>query len=142
MRVVLDTNVLLAALITSGTPPDRIYEAWKRRRFRLLTSEWQLAEFRRASRYPSVRPYLKPWEAGTLVNGLRARAELLDVLPIVERSPDPDDDPVLAMAVGGRADYLVTGDKSDLLFLERIEATQIVSPRSFLEVLLRRPQKH
>ena len=77
-----------------------------------------------------------------MVNGLRARAELLDVLPIVERSPDPDDDPVLAMAVGGRADYLVTGDKSDLLFLERIEATQIVSPRSFLEVLLRRPQKH
>ena len=42
MRVVLDTGILIAALITRDTPPDRIYQAWRKRRFELATSEWQL----------------------------------------------------------------------------------------------------
>ena len=42
MRVVLDTGILIAALITSGTPPDTIYRAWRKKRFELITSEWQL----------------------------------------------------------------------------------------------------
>jgi len=42
MRVVLDTGILIAALITKDTPPDRIYQAWRERHFELVTSEWQL----------------------------------------------------------------------------------------------------
>jgi len=42
MRVVLDTGILIAALITKDTPPDRIYQAWRKRRFELVTSQWQL----------------------------------------------------------------------------------------------------
>ena len=60
MRVVLDTGILIAALITRDTPPDRIYQAWRKRRFALVTSEWQLEEFRRVSRYPKLRKYLLP----------------------------------------------------------------------------------
>jgi hypothetical protein len=41
MRVVLDTGILIAALITADTPPDRIYQAWRRKRFQLITSRWQ-----------------------------------------------------------------------------------------------------
>ena len=66
MRVVLDTGILIAALITRDTPPDRIYQAWRKRRFELVTSEWQLEEFRRVSRYPKLRKYLQPIEAGNL----------------------------------------------------------------------------
>ena len=55
MRVVLDTGILIAALITRDTPPDRIYQAWRKRRFELVTSEWQLEEFRRVSHYPKLR---------------------------------------------------------------------------------------
>ncbi len=50
MRVVLDTGILIAALITRNTPPDFIYQAWRKKRFELITSEWQLSEFRRVSR--------------------------------------------------------------------------------------------
>ena len=50
MRVVLDTNVLLAALISPTGTPARIYEAWKAGRFDLLTSEEQLDEFARVTR--------------------------------------------------------------------------------------------
>ena len=52
MKVVLDTGILIAALITVDTPPDKIYQAWKKKRFELFTTEWQLEEFRRVSRYP------------------------------------------------------------------------------------------
>jgi len=49
----------------------------------------------------------------------------------VERSPDPTDDFLLALSEGGKADYLVTGDKSGLLALGRHKATRIVSAREF-----------
>ena len=135
MRAGLDTGSLLAALITSGTPPDLIYRAWRKKAFELVTSEWQLDELRRVSRYPKLRKYLKPAEAGTLVNGLRHQATVLQELPNVELSPDPDDNPILATAIAGGADYLVTGDKRDLLSLGKVEAVHIVTARAFADLL-------
>lgn len=135
MRIVLDTGVLIAALITKHTPPDRIYQAWRKKRFELITSEWQLAEFRRVSRYPKLRRYLKPSEAGNMINGLRYQAVVLSELPTLEISPDPNDNPVLAMAVAGAANYLVSGDKQDLLALKRVEKTRIVTARQLLNRL-------
>lgn len=135
MRVVLDTGILLAALITSGTSPDLIYRAWRKRAFELITSEWQLEELRRVSRYPKLRKYLKPAEAGTLVNGLRRQATVLQELPKVGLSPDPDDNPILATAIAGMADYLVTGDKRDLLSLRKVEMVQILAARAFADLL-------
>ena len=44
MRVVLDTNILVGALITKGTPPDRLYRAWLRGDIELVTSTAQIAE--------------------------------------------------------------------------------------------------
>ncbi|MFO1429234.1 MAG: putative toxin-antitoxin system toxin component, PIN family [Candidatus Competibacteraceae bacterium] len=135
MRIVLDTGILIAALITTGTPPDLIYQAWRKQRFTLITSEWQLAEFRRVSRYPKLAKFLKPVEAGEMVNSLRRQALLLEELPRLDLSPDPDDNYVLAMAVAGQADFLVTGDKRDLLALGRIQQTSILTARAFVERL-------
>ena len=135
MRVVLDTGILIAALITKDTPPDLIYQAWRKKKFELITSEWQLSEFRRVSRYPKLRKYLIPSEAGNMINGLRYQAHVLTDLPTLEVSQDPDDNPVLAMAVAGGADFLVGGDKRDLLCLKVIEKTKIVTPRKFLAEL-------
>jgi len=135
MRVVLDTGILIAALITRETPPDLIYQAWRKKKFELITSEWQLSEFRRVSRYPKLRKYLVPSEAGNMINGLRYQALVLTDLPALEISPDPDDNPVLAMAVAGEADFLVSGDKRDLLALKIIEKTKIVTARNFLTKL-------
>lgn len=133
MRVVLDTGILIAALITTDTPPALIYQAWRKKHFELITSEWQLDEFRRVSRYSKLRRFLKPAEAGHLVNSLRHQAVVLETLPTVNLSPDPDDNPVLAMAEASRAQYLVTGDKKDLLALKTIGGTHIVTARQFAE---------
>jgi len=135
MRIVLDTGILIAALITKNTPPDFIYQAWRKKKFELITSEWQLSEFRHVSRYPKLRKYLIPSEAGNMINGLRYQALVLTDLPTLEVSHDPDDNPVLAMAVAGEADFLVSGDKRDLLSLKVIEKTKIVTARNFLTEL-------
>jgi hypothetical protein len=47
LRLILDTNVLIAALITHGTPPDRLYEAWRDGWFTLITGALQIEEIRR-----------------------------------------------------------------------------------------------
>ena len=141
MRVVLDTGVLIAALITRDTPPDRIYQAWRERRFDLMTSDWQLDELRRVSRYPRLRRFLSPAAAGRMVNGLRTHAVVLKDLPRVDASPDPDDNPVLAMAVASDAHYVVSSDKRDVLSLKAMGTAHIVSARRFIELLERRNRR-
>ena len=61
-------------------------------------------------------------------------AEIIEPLPRVLRSPDPEDNFLLALAQAGKADYLVTGDKSGLLSLVRHEGTRIISARDFAEL--------
>jgi predicted nucleic acid-binding protein len=51
---------------------------------------------------------------------------------LIERSPDPTDDFLLALSEAGKADYLVTGDKTGLLALARHQATRIISARDFM----------
>jgi uncharacterized protein len=139
MRVVLDTNLLISALMSQSSPPAQLVDAWLAGRFTLVSSREQLAEFRRASRYPHVAPYIAAPEAGTLVNAIRALAVLPERLPVVNVAADPEDDYVLAMAKAGRADYLATGDRrSGLLSLGQSGRTRIVTAAQLLAVLNRR----
>lgn len=132
MRVVLDTNLLIATLISADGAPAYAYDLWREGRYTLLTSDWQLGELRRVSRYRKLRPILTPAAVGTLVNGLRRRAEVLTQLPTFDLARDPDDNFILAAAVAGKADYLVTGDKKDLIPLVRVAGVRIVKVGAFL----------
>jgi len=121
MRVVLDTNVLISALLIETSLPAQLITQWRRGRFDLLTADLQLEELMRVTRYPKISARLKPSLAGRLINNLRELAVLIESLPSVEVSPDPDDNY-----------YLVTGDKPHLLALARYEGTKIVSVRDFI----------
>ena len=101
MRVILDTKILCSALITPDGPSDRLYRAWREGRLELLTSEEQLDEFRRLTRYPRLRHYIEPSAAGTMCNELRELATFVGPLPLVERSRDPADHFLLSMAQAG-----------------------------------------
>lgn len=135
MRVILDTNVLLSALIRVDSKPYKLVRAWLDGRFELVSSEAQLEELRRVSRYEQVRRHFEPAEIGWLVNRIRERAVVLDRLPKVDVADDPGDNFLLAMAASSRAQYLVTGDKSDLLALERHGKTQLVSVQQLVSTL-------
>jgi putative PIN family toxin of toxin-antitoxin system len=131
MRVVIDTNVLISALIAPAGKPAAIVDAWLEGKFTLLTCAAHVDELRATLHKPRVAELIKPYRAGRLVNQVKKLAEDVAPLPRVERSPDPTDDFLLAMSEGGQADYLVTGDKSGLLVLGRHKATRIVSAREF-----------
>ncbi len=137
MRVVLDTNILLSALMVRGTPPDRLYEEWRHGRFELVSTDRQIEELRQVVRRPFFQARLKASEVGRMVNDLRRLAVMIDTLPSVSRSSDPADDYLLALCEAARADYLVTGDKSHLLALKSHRGTRIVSARTLANKLQR-----
>ena len=136
MRVILDTNILLSALISPHGRPDEIYRAWRAGRFHLVTSVTQLDELRRASRYPRLKAALQPHLVGAKINNLQ-RAIVLDELQGGIEAADPNDAFLLAMAIAGDADYLVTGDvRAGLLQRGNIGRTRIVTPAAFCGLAL------
>jgi uncharacterized protein len=135
MRVVLDTNVLLSALLLQQSTAAQLVTAWRRGAFELLTCELQLQEIRAVTRRDHIRTLIRPAMAGELVNQLRAMAQWIDNLPPVSRSPDPFDNFLLAMAQAGNADVLVSGDKRGVLALQSHGACQIISLRQFVDSL-------
>jgi uncharacterized protein len=118
-------------LISPVGHPAAIYDAWEDRKFELLTCVEQLDELRATLRKPRVAALIKPHKAGRLVNQIKKLAEVVGPLPRVKRSVDPNDDFLLALSEAGKANFLVTGDKSGLLALEHHKATKIISPTSF-----------
>ena len=132
MRVIIDTNILVSALLVGTTLPKRLVVLWRDRRFELVTSAQQVDELMRVSRYQRIRDRISTSEAGGLINGLRDTATMVTNLPSVDVCVDPFDNYLLAMAVAGSADFLVTGDKRDLVSLRLYKGTKIVTIRDFL----------
>src|SRR5271167_4439463 len=110
MRLVIDTNILISALLAGTSLPAHLIVLWREGRFDLLTSAEHLDELMRVTRYPKIRERLAPALAGRLINELRDVAVVLENLPAVTVSADPYDNYLLAMTAAGAADFLVTGD--------------------------------
>jgi uncharacterized protein len=136
MRVVLDSNILFSALISPHRPPHRIYQAWRAKRFELVTCSIQLEEIRRASRYPKFSDVLKPHRVGRIVNDLQG-ALLIDGPSRDHEAADPHDAWLLDLAAAARADYLVTGDKrAGLLTRTRVGNARILTAAIFCQHVL------
>ena len=132
MRVVLDTNILVGALITKGTPPDRLYQAWLRGDIELVTSTAQIAEIADVLARPRLQKFLDADEAAIIVQNIGARALILDEPPVVNLSPDSTDNPILAAAVAGKANLIVSGDKRHMLALGTVKGIPVVTAREAL----------
>jgi uncharacterized protein len=135
MRVVLDTDILISALMIPSGNPAAIYRAWQEGQFTLLTRAEHLDELRATLPRPTIAERSKPYYAGGLVNELKGLAEVVGSLLPVERSPDPGDNFMLGLSEAGDADYLVTGDRRGLLAIQRHKNTQIISARDFAVLL-------
>ena len=135
MRVILETNVLVSALLTRRTPPSALYDYWRAGRFALISCEQQLDEIRRVCARPFFRSRLRPSKVGRLVNDIRRLALMPEPDQRAEESRDPDDNFLLDLARVGDADVLVTGDRSGLLELQRHGRTRIVTARVLADAL-------
>ncbi|RME76480.1 MAG: putative toxin-antitoxin system toxin component, PIN family [Chloroflexi bacterium] len=133
MRVVLDTNVLIAAFITQGVCSDLLEHCL--RHHTLIVSEFILAEFRRHL----VRKFkYSPGEVNEALELLMLKVKM--AVPAELENPvcrDPDDDFILGTALAGSAACIVTGDK-DLLSLKKYKEIDIISPAQFGEYEARR----
>ena len=126
MKITLDTNVLIAALIAKGACADLLEHC---ARFHdLMTSEYILQELQKNL----VKKFCQTSRDALLAVDLM-RSQMTVVAPAsveVSACRDPKDLPVLGTAVAGQGDALVTGDK-DLLVLKKFKGVRIVSPQEF-----------
>lgn len=139
VRALLDANVLISAAIRpSGVPGRILADLLAREAFELVLSHGIVAEAAEALGSAKVRRYLRdPDEAALWLADIALLADLVEDTGSVARvARDLDDDKVLAAAVEGRAEVIVSGD-DDLLSLGEYEAIAIVTPRAFLETLER-----
>jgi putative PIN family toxin of toxin-antitoxin system len=134
VRAVLDPNVLVSALLSRHGAPARIVERWLAGEFELVASEALLTELERTLAYPRLRSRVPAEEAAGFIALLRnAALSAADPENPPQRSPDPGDDDLLALAEAEQA-VLVSGDGHLLGLASRFP---IESPRGFLEVLER-----
>lgn len=137
MRILLDTNVLVSALVVKHGPSARLLDYWYQNRFVLITSSFQLRELIRVLNYPRILRRIDKTDIPAVVHRLWSRGELFDeALPISNYSADSDDNYILGAAIAGKADVAVTGDKAHLLSLVEVEGVKIITARQALDLFL------
>ncbi len=130
IRVVFDTNILISALLSVGSPPFLCLDLAKRDLIQSITCRDILDEFHEKLRtkfcYSSDR-------ATTACQDFRQYSEIINItnqLQVVEQ--DSDDDMIIECAVLGKADYIVTGDRH-LLSMQSYQNIIILKAREFLD---------
>ncbi len=133
--VVIDTNLVLSALVFAGGRLAALRAAWLTRRCIPLASKATGAELMRVLAYPKFKLSIEDREEliGDYLPYCRG-VKIPARLPKLPRCRDPDDQMFLELAAAGPADWLVTGDK-DLLVLGPEFGARIVTPEAFLERL-------
>jgi putative PIN family toxin of toxin-antitoxin system len=137
IRAVLDTNVLVGAFLRPGGYSDRILRAALDGRFRLILSQTILEEAGRVLHYPRLqRRY--PATESQIDRYLSALVSLAELTPgnleVTAVPDDPKDDMVIAAAVEGLAEYIVSGDLH-LKALVSYQGVKVVAPTKFLHMV-------
>ena len=137
MRLVLDANVLVSALISRKGAPARLLEYWQEERFDVVISPAILREVQRVLHYPKLQQRYHLSEEGIqrFLRLLRRQAigvEPSEELTVIQH--DPTDNRYLECAIAGEADIIVSGDHH-LVELGEYQGVQILTPAGFLSLL-------
>lgn len=130
VRGVLDNNVLVSAALLGGVPRqafDKLLDNGT-----VLISAPVLLELAEVLNREKFDKYVTRDERMRFMVGFLKVAEMIEINDTIAVCRDPKDDKLLELAVGGNADFLITGDK-DLLVLNPFRAIKIITPREFLD---------
>ena len=136
IRAVFDTNLLVSYLLTHRPPVATLIDHHLARDdFLLVTAPELLAELDRVLSYPKLQQYYTDADRTRFVALVMALSEIVDLPEAVPRiCRDPDDDRIIACAVVGEADVIVSGDH-DLLTLGRVGDLPVITAAQFLDML-------
>ena len=130
MRIVLDTNVLVSALLSPFGPPGEILRLITTGTVQVCHDARILSEYREVLLRP-VFPF-SPAQVESLLEQIEVDGVPVASVPLSEPLPDPDDEAFLAVALAGGAQSLVTGNLKH--YPERCrQGVRVVSPRDFVE---------
>ena len=133
MKVVLDTNVLVSALIKAGKPRDLFRKLVKDKQ--LIVSRAIIEEFLNVVEDPKVAKYASEQDVTVFLNMLGNAARVVHVKSRFKAvKEDPGDDIIVRAAYDGKADYIVSGDRH-LLALKEFKGIKILTVDKMLNVL-------
>ena len=132
IKVVLDTNILISALIFKGGL-SKLVELWKKGKIIPLFSKETFQEFKNVLQYPKFSLTEKEIRI-IITEEVLPFFEIIEVTDIVsEKCKDPDDDKFLSCAISASADFIVSGD-SDLHAIGKYKFIKIIKASDFLEI--------
>jgi uncharacterized protein len=136
LRLVLDTNTVVSALLWGGTPA-KLVDGAQNKEFELFCSLALQDELRGVLQRSKFIKHLeaRKLKVEDLLDGYKALCKLVEPLPIARTSIDPDDDEVLATALAARTHLIVSGDRKHLLILKQFAGIPIVTAAEALAVL-------
>jgi putative PIN family toxin of toxin-antitoxin system len=129
--VILDTNVVISALLVPHGLPGRVFAEIEDRRS-LLASEATLAELHEVLHRPKFDKMISDAVRKAFLKRYRDASKVIAISSSIRACRDPRDDKFLELAVDGGAEFIVSGD-ADLLALNPFSDVRIVAPRAFLE---------
>ena len=127
MRIVLDTNVIVSALLTPSGPPASVLNLVLRGSATLLIDNRILFEYDDVLRRKKFDFPMHAIDA--LIDFTKASAHFITAAPISIKLPDDDNRPFYEVAISGDADYLVTGNKSHFP-----RKPIVVTPKQLLDI--------
>ncbi|MGH7429716.1 MAG: putative toxin-antitoxin system toxin component, PIN family [Candidatus Methylomirabilaceae bacterium] len=137
LRVTPDVNILVSGTLFRRGASGEILAAWQEEKLALVTCETIVAQYEDVLRSPRIQRkynFVNNHTVGASAAALRTYSILAEPVKVPPVCRDPDDDIVLACAVMGQADYIISGDQ-DLLVLNTHEGIPIVTPRGFVTIL-------
>ena len=131
VRYIFDTNVIISSLLFEGSKPDLAIR-YALQNGNILYSLELIEEIDEVISRTKFRKYITDAEREEFLDGFVDRGILIEVVDIVNECRDPKDDKILELALSGKADLIISGDK-ELLVLNPFRAMQIQSVDQFLK---------
>jgi len=137
LRVTPDVNILVSGTLFRGGASGEILAAWQEERLAFVTCETIVAQYEDVLRTPRIQRKYSSVNIHTVAASaaaLRTYSILAEPVNVPRVCRDPDDHIVLACAVAGQADYVISGDQ-DLLVLNTHAGIPILTARGFVTML-------
>ena len=133
MKVVLDTNVLVSALITRGKS-KKLFDKILEKKLEVAISEKTLAELKEVLKRPKFRKYVDKKTINRFIRLINRKLTPVKISSYFDITVDKGDNLILNTAYAASADYIISGDEH-LLRLKTFKGIRIVTPKEMMEVL-------